>query len=367
MAEKKKKKKAVEVLGKEDLKGRQKALKSAIDDIIKEYGAGAVMKLGELTTENVEVIPTGALGLDVALGVGGLPRGRIVEIFGPESSGKTTLTLHVIAEVQKLGGETAFIDVEHALDPVYAHKLGVDVDKLIVSQPDSGEEALEITERLVRSSAVDLVVVDSVAALVTKAEIEGTMGDAHVGLQARLMSQALRKLTSIMNKTNTTVIFINQLREKVGISYGNPETTPGGRALKFYASVRLDVRRGEAINESGVKIGNKTKVKVVKNKVAPPFREAVFDMIYGKGISAFGNIVDLAIDFEIVKKSGSWFSYEGENIGQGRDKVIDFLQNNDEIRQEVERLVKEKAKQSVSYGAITDEDEAEGEIDSSEE
>lgn len=355
MADKKKKPIVVETLDKSDVEGRKKALKKALSEIEKTFGEGSIMRLGEMATADIEAIPTGALSLDVAIGVGGIPKGRIVEIYGPESSGKTTLTLHIIAEAQKMGGEAAFIDAEHALDPVYAKKLGVDVDRLIVSQPNNGEEALEIVEKLVRSSAVDIVVVDSVAALVTKSEIEGNMGDAHIGLLARLMSQALRKLASIMNKTNTTVIFINQLREKVGVLYGNPETTPGGRALKFYSSVRLDVRKGEPINEGGAQVGNKTKVKVVKNKVAPPFRTAEFEVRFGEGISIIGNIVDLAVDFEIVDKSGSWFSYQGQKIGQGREKVKEFLLANEEILKEVETKVREKAKE-VTTSTISDEE-----------
>ena len=299
------------------------------------------MKLGEYQAMNVEAIPTGALGLDIALGIGGVPRGRIIEIFGPESSGKTTLALHIIAEAQKMNGEAAFIDAEHALDPVYAKHLGVDIDNLIVSQPDTGEQALEITESLVRSGALDVIVVDSVAALVPKAEIDGDMGDSHMGLQARLMSQALRKLAGAINKSKTVIIFINQLREKIGVMFGNPETTTGGRALKFYASVRLDIRKIENIKQDGEIVGNRARVKVVKNKVAPPFREAEFDIVYGKGISKEGNILDMAVILDIIEKSGSWFSYNGEKIGQGRENVKQYLHNNPEVMEEVEKKVRE--------------------------
>ena len=319
---------------------KRKALEIAMGQIEKEFGKGSVMKLGEYKGMNVESIPTGALSLDVALGIGGIPKGRIIEIFGPESSGKTTLALHMIAEAQKKGGEAAFIDAEHALDPVYAKNLGVDIDNLIVSQPDTGEQGLEIAEALVRSGAIDIIVVDSVAALVPKAEIDGDMGDAHVGLQARLMSQALRKLAGVINKSNSVIVFINQLREKVGIMFGNPETTPGGRALKFYASVRLDIRRVESIKQDGNVIGNRVRVKVVKNKVAPPFREAEFDIIYGKGISKSGNILDLAVSLDIINKSGAWFSYNGERIGQGRDNAKSYLENNPKMMDEVETKVR---------------------------
>ncbi len=321
---------------------KQKALEAAMGQIEKQFGKGSVMKLGEYKTMEVEAIPTGALSLDVALGIGGIPKGRIVEVFGPESSGKTTLALHIIAEAQKMGGEAAFIDAEHALDPVYAKHLGVDIDNLIVSQPDTGEQALEIAEALVRSGAIDLIVVDSVAALVPKAEIDGDMGDSHVGLQARLMSQALRKLAGIINKSNSTIVFINQLREKVGIMFGNPETTPGGRALKFYSSVRLDIRRVENIKQDGNVIGSRARVKVVKNKVAPPFRDTEFDIIYGKGISKSGNVLDLAVNLDIVEKSGAWFSYDGNRIGQGRENTKKFLEDNPEIMQEIEAKVRKE-------------------------
>lgn len=320
---------------------RKKALDIAMAQIEKNFGKGAVMKLGEVGNVSVDSIPSGALSLDVALGIGGFPRGRVIEIFGPESSGKTTVALHAIAEAQKLGGIAAFIDAEHALDPVYAKNLGVDIDNLIVAQPDTGEQALEITEQLIRSGAVDIITVDSVAALVPKAEIDGEMGDSHVGLQARLMSQALRKLTGVLNKSKTVAIFINQLREKVGIMFGNPETTPGGRALKFYSSVRLDVRKQEAIKINGEVMGSKTKVKVVKNKVAPPFREAVFDIVYGKGISNEGCILDLAVDLDIVNKSGAWFAYNGQKIGQGRENAKAFLLDNPEIMAEIEKKVRD--------------------------
>ena len=322
---------------------KKKALESVFGNIEKQYGAGAVMRLGEKPVSNVEAIPTGSLALDIALGIGGVPRGRIIEIYGPESSGKTTVALHIVAEAQKMGGEAAFIDAEHALDPVYAEALGVRIDDLIVSQPDTGEQALEITEQLVRSGAIDVIVVDSVAALVPRQEIEGLMGDSHVGLQARLMSQALRKLTSVISKSNTTAIFINQLREKVGVMFGNPETTTGGRALKFYSSVRMDVRRIETIKADGGMVGNRTKVKVVKNKVAPPFKEAEFDIIYGEGISKEGNILDIAVSMDIVQKSGSWFSYNGERLGQGREAVKNILKENEELCAEIEAKVREAA------------------------
>lgn len=320
---------------------KRKALEVAMGQIEKQFGKGSVMKLGEFKAMEIEAIPTGALSLDIALGIGGVPRGRIIEVFGPESSGKTTLALHVVAEAQKMGGEAAFIDAEHALDPVYAKKLGVDIDNLIVSQPDTGEQALEITEALVRSGALDVIVVDSVAALVPKAEIDGDMGDSHMGLQARLMSQALRKLAGAINKSKTVIIFINQLREKIGIMFGNPETTTGGRALKFYASVRLDIRKIENIKQDGEVKGNRVRVKVIKNKVAPPFREAEFDIVYGEGISKVGNVLDMAVNLDIVEKSGSWFSYNGNRIGQGRENVKKYLKENSKILEEVESKVRE--------------------------
>ena len=323
---------------------RLKALDAALGQIEKQFGKGAVMKLGDSSAHmNVETIPTGSLSLDVALGLGGIPKGRIIEIYGPESSGKTTVTLHMIAEVQKRGGIAGFIDAEHALDPVYARNIGVDVDNLYISQPDNGEQALEITETMVRSGAIDIVVVDSVAALVPKAEIDGDMGDSHVGLQARLMSQALRKLTAVISKSNCTVIFINQLREKVGVMFGSPETTTGGRALKFYSSVRLDVRRIEALKQSGEVIGNRTRVKVVKNKIAPPFKEAEFDIIFGEGISVVGDVLDLAAEVSIVSKSGAWYAYGGSKIGQGRENTKQYLKDNPEIFTEISEKVSKRA------------------------
>jgi len=342
---------------------KRKALEMAMSQIEKQFGKGSVMKLGEFKAMEVEAIPTGALSLDIALGIGGVPRGRIIEVFGPESSGKTTLALHVISEAQKMGGEAAFIDAEHALDPVYAKKLGVDIDNLIVSQPDTGEQALEITEALVRSGALDVIVVDSVAALVPKAEIDGDMGDSHMGLQARLMSQALRKLAGAINKSKTVLIFINQLREKIGVMFGNPETTTGGRALKFYASVRMDIRKVENIKQDGEVMGNRVRVKVIKNKVAPPFREAEFDVMYGQGISKEGNIFDMAVNLDIVQKSGSWFSYNGERIGQGRDNAKRYLADSGLLK-EVEKKVRDnfaKAFEQSLGEELPEEDEEEPE------
>ncbi len=340
---------------------KKKALEMAMSQIEKQFGKGSVMKLGEFKAMEIEAIPTGALSLDIALGIGGVPRGRIIEVYGPESSGKTTLALHVIAEAQKTGGEAAFIDAEHALDPVYAKKLGVDIDNLIVSQPDTGEQALEITESLVRSGALDVIVVDSVAALVPKAEIDGDMGDSHMGLQARLMSQALRKLAGAINKSKTVLIFINQLREKIGVMFGNPETTTGGRALKFYASVRMDIRKIENIKQDGEFKGSRVRVKVVKNKVAPPFREAEFDVVYGEGISKSGNILDMAVNLDIIEKAGSWFSYNGERIGQGRENVKKYLKENPEVLKEVEEKVRadfaKAFEQSLGEELPTEEDE----------
>ena len=350
---------------------KMKALESALAQLNKTYGKGAVMKFGDAAADaNLQVIPTGCLELDMALGVGGLPRGRVVEIYGPESSGKTTVALHCVAEAQKMGGVCAFIDAEHALDPVYARKLGVNVDELYISQPDTGEQALEICEALVRSGAIDMVVIDSVAALVPRAEIEGEMGDSFVGLQARLMSQALRKLTGVIAKTNAVAIFINQLREKVGVMYGNPETTTGGRALKFYASVRLDVRRGEQLKNGSEVIGNRTKVKVVKNKVAPPFKVAEFDIIYGEGISTEGTLLDMAVDRDIIHKSGAWFSYKDQRIGQGRENARLFLKDNPEIAAEIDKIIRDEAKQALAAGkgvareeAPTDEERANADVD----
>ncbi len=340
---------------------KQKALEHALSMIEKNYGTGAVMRLGQQKKIDIDAIPTGSMTLDLALGVGGVPRGRIVELYGPESSGKTTVALHIIAEAQKKGGKAVFIDVEHALDPKYAKALGVDIDNLLVSQPDSGEQALEIAEILVRSGSIDVLVVDSVAAMTTKAEIDGEMGDNHVGQLARLMSQAMRKLTSVVSKSGCVAIFINQIREKIGVMYGNPETTPGGRALKFYASVRMDVRKGEVIKEGGVPIGNRMKVKVVKNKVAPPFRECEFDNIYGKGISRDGEILDLAVELDIIKKSGSWFSYNGEKLGQGRDNVKARLLEDEAFRLEVESKILEQIDKIDLTAEETDEEEgAEG-------
>ena len=337
-----------------------KALDAALVQIEKQYGKGAVMKLGDPSAQmNVETIPTGSLSLDIALGLGGIPQGRIIEIYGPESSGKTTVTLHMIAEVQKRGGIAGFIDAEHALDPVYAKNIGVDIDNLYISQPDNGEQALEITETMVRSGAIDIVVVDSVAALVPKAEIDGDMGDSHVGLQARLMSQALRKLTAVISKSNCTVVFINQLREKVGVMFGNPETTTGGRALKFYSSVRLDVRRIEALKQGGEVIGNRTRVKVVKNKIAPPFKEAEFDIMFGKGISKEGDIVDLASNVGIINKSGAWFAYEGNKIGQGRENAKQYLRDNPAVCDEIENKVREHFGLHAEAGTANPDEKAE--------
>ncbi|MBQ4616891.1 MAG: recombinase RecA [Clostridia bacterium] len=324
---------------------KQKALEMALQQIEKSYGKGAVMRLGENLGMAVESVPTGSIGLDIALGIGGLPRGRIVEVYGPEASGKTTLALHAVAEAQKAGGEAAFIDVEHALDPVYAKALGVDVDALIVSQPDTGEQALEIAEALIRSGAIDIVVVDSVAALVPRAEIEGEMGDSHVGLQARLMSQAMRKLAGVVSRSNCIALFINQLRQKVGIVYGNPEVTAGGNALKYYASVRLDVRRTETLKVAGNPVGSHTRVRVVKNKVAPPFKEAEFDIMYGEGISREGEVLDLAVELDVIQKAGAWFSYNEARIGQGRDNAKEYLKNNPDVLAEVEDKIREKMKE----------------------
>jgi len=330
---------------------REKALESALAQIDRQFGKGSVMRLGSDERAPVEVVPTGSIALDVALGIGGLPRGRIIEIYGPESSGKTTLTLHAIANVQRAGGIAAFVDAEHALDPDYAQKLGVDIDQLLVSQPDTGEQALEIADMLVRSGAIDLVVIDSVAALVPKAEIEGEMGDSHVGLQARLMSQALRKLTGGLNQTNTTMIFINQLREKIGVFFGSPETTAGGKALKFYASVRLDIRRIETLKDGTEAVGNRTRVKVVKNKMAPPFKQAEFDILYGVGISREGSLIDFGVEHGIVKKSGAWYTYDGEQLGQGKENARNFLIKNEDVAAEIESKIKTKLGIGVPKGA----------------
>lgn len=335
------------------MKERKKALDLAVNQIEKQFGKGSIMRLGEGFKMDIDVISTGSLGLDLALGIGGLPKGRIIEIYGPESSGKTTVALHAIAEAQKQGGIAAFIDAEHALDPNYAKNLGVDIENLIISQPDTGEQALEIAEALVRSGAIDIVVIDSVAALVPKAEIEGEMGDSHVGLQARMMSQALRKLAGAINKSNTACIFVNQLREKIGVMFGNPETTSGGRALKFYSSVRLDIRRIETIKQGDEMLGNRTRVRIVKNKVAPPFKQAVFDIMYGKGISKEGNVLDVGVDSEIIKKAGSWYSYEDHRLGQGRENSKNFLLENPEIFLEIKNKIKTK------YGLKEDEVEKE--------
>lgn len=340
-----------------EMKEKRKALDLAINQIEKQFGKGSIMRLGENAKMEFDIIPTGSLDLDIALGIGGLPRGRIIEVYGPESSGKTTVALHVIAEAQKLGGIAAFIDAEHALDPAYSQKLGVDIENLVISQPDTGEQALEIAESLVRSGAVDVVVVDSVAALVPKAEIEGEMGDSHIGLQARLMSQALRKLAGAISKSNTTCIFINQLREKVGVMFGNPETTSGGRALKFYSSVRLDVRRIETIKQGDEFLGNRTRVRVVKNKVAPPFKQAEFDIMYGLGISKEGNILDAGVRAEVIKKSGSWYSYGEHRLGQGRENSKEFLKENIEICNEIEEKIRAK------YGLTSEVEESQEEAE----
>ena len=337
---------------------RRAALEMALRQIEKQFGKGSIMKLGESTHMQVEVVPSGSLALDIALGIGGLPRGRVIEVYGPESSGKTTVALHAIAEVQKVGGQAAFIDAEHALDPSYANKLGVNIDELLLSQPDTGEQALEIAEALVRSGAVDIIVVDSVAALVPKAEIEGEMGDSHVGLQARLMSQALRKLSGAISKSKTIAIFINQLREKVGVMFGNPETTPGGRALKFYSSVRLDVRRIESIKMGNDVVGNRTRIKVVKNKVAPPFKQAEIDIMYGEGISKEGSIIDIGTELDIVNKSGAWYSYEGERLGQGRENAKQFLKENQPISEAIENKIREASNLTTTVNTPTAEEAA---------
>ena len=346
-----------------DNQEKRKALDAAMSQIEKQFGKGYVMKLGEFKSMNVEAVSTGALSLDIALGIGGIPKGRIVEIYGPESSGKTTLALHAVAEAQKMGGEAAFIDAEHALDPVYARKIGVDIDNLIVSQPDTGEQALEIAEALIRSGAIDIIVVDSVAALVPKAEIDGDMGDSHIGLQARLMSQALRKLAGAINKTNAIIIFINQLREKVGVMFGNPETTTGGRALKFYASVRMDIRKVENIKQDGNVVGSRTRVKVVKNKVAPPFREAEFDIVYGKGISKEGSLLDLAVNLNIIEKSGSWFSYNGDRIGQGRENVKKYIEENPKLSAELDKKIRDNFSKAFENALVEEEIDEEQETE----
>ena len=340
---------------------RKAALDQALKQIEKQFGKGSVMKLGEKTDREIATSPTGSLALDAALGVGGYPRGRVIEIYGPESSGKTTVALHAIAEVQASGGQAAFIDAEHALDPLYAQKLGVNIDELLLSQPDTGEQALEIAEALVRSGAIDIIVIDSVAALVPKAEIEGEMGDSHIGLQARLMSQALRKLSGAINKSKTIAVFINQIREKVGVMFGNPEVTPGGRALKFYSSVRLEVRRGEAIKQGSEIVGNKTRIRVVKNKVAPPFRTAEVDIMYGEGISREGEIIDIGAELEIVQKSGAWYSYEGERVGQGRENAKQFLKENPDIRLEISNKIRDSYGMAAANYVIASHDEEEEE------
>lgn len=343
---------------------RRAALDNALRQIEKQFGKGSIMKLGESTHMQVETVPSGSLALDIALGIGGLPRGRVIEVYGPESSGKTTVALHAIAEVQRIGGQAAFIDAEHALDPLYASKLGVNIDELLLSQPDTGEQALEIAEALVRSGAVDVIVIDSVAALVPKAEIEGDMGDSHVGLQARLMSQALRKLSGAISKSKTIAIFINQLREKVGVMFGNPETTPGGRALKFYSSVRLDVRRVETLKQDNDMVGNRTRIKVVKNKVAPPFKQAEIDIMYGEGISREGSLIDIGVEMDIIMKSGAWFSYNGERLGQGRENAKQYLKDHKEIASEIEKLIRETSNLSASATpANFSKDEEEDEFD----
>jgi recombination protein RecA len=342
---------------------RQKALEMALGQIEKQFGKGSVMRMGEKGSMNVETIPTGALALDIALGVGGLPRGRVVEIYGPESSGKSTLAMHVVAEAQRNGGSCAYIDAEHAMDPVYARAIGVDIDDLLISQPDTGEQALEITDILIRSGSLDVIVIDSVAALTPRAEIEGEMGDSHVGLQARLMSQALRKITANLNKSHTICVFINQLREKIGVMFGSPETTPGGRALKFYSSVRLDIRRIESIKDGAEVVGNRTRVKIVKNKVAPPFRQAEFDIMYGKGISREGSLLDIAVDKSIVKKSGAWYTYEGEQIGQGRENVKNFLAASPELMMEIQDRVLREVGLLAAEGGEVDEGVEVDEVD----
>jgi recombination protein RecA len=347
------------------LSDRKAALEMALKQIEKQFGKGSIMKLGEKTDLQISTVPSGSLALDAALGVGGYPRGRIIEIYGPESSGKTTVALHAIAEVQAQGGQAAFIDAEHALDPIYAQKLGVNIDELILSQPDTGEQALEIAEALVRSGAIDIIVIDSVAALVPKAEIEGEMGDSHMGLQARLMSQALRKLSGVINKSNTICIFINQVRDKIGVMFGNPETTPGGRALKFYSSIRLEVRRAETIKQGSEMVGNKTKIKVVKNKVAPPFRTAEVDIMFGEGISKEGEIVDIGVELDIIQKSGSWYSYNDERIGQGRENAKQFLRANPEIRDEIAEKIRESfgmASNTYMIAAHNDDEEVAEEL-----
>ncbi|WP_058304004.1 recombinase RecA [Gorillibacterium timonense] len=341
---------------------RRAALEMALRNIEKQFGKGSIMKLGESTHMQVETVPSGSLALDIALGTGGFPRGRIIEIYGPESSGKTTIALHAIAEVQKTGGQAAFIDAEHALDPLYARKLGINIDELLLSQPDTGEQALEIAEALVRSGAVDIIVIDSVAALVPKAEIEGEMGDSHVGLQARLMSQALRKLSGAINKSKVIAIFINQLREKVGVMFGNPEVTPGGRALKFYSTVRLDVRRVESIKQGNDMVGNRTRIKVVKNKVAPPFKQADVDMMYGEGISKEGSLVDIGTEMDIVDKSGAWYSFEGERLGQGRENAKQFLKDNPKISETIERKIRENSNLSTVIPSAQAEEEEDDEL-----